>query len=167
MAGRGERCLGFGELRMDDQWLFWPEGTRQQGECFCCSGGGKYVINGNAVRRRNGFCRGVSVGIGGEILGRVVDDRTEPVRRCREADIDSQVDQAFGDVAISVVLKIVKRFAQSARVMMDCVRKYMSQLGVAGPVQMQVARVQSLPTDSRWVRREADRLTVGEPCSSN
>jgi hypothetical protein len=43
----------------------------------------------------------------------LVDDRTEPVRRCREADIDSQVDQAFGDVAISVVLKIVNWFVQA------------------------------------------------------
>ena len=94
-------------------------------------------------------------GIGGEILRRVVDDRAEPVRRCREADIDSQVDQAFGDVAISVVVKIVNWFVQSARVIMDRVGKSLSQLRVAGPVQVHVARVQSLPTDSRRVGRDS------------
>jgi hypothetical protein len=92
MAGRDKRCLGFGELRMDDQRLFWPKCARQQGECLRCSGSGKYVIDGNAVRCRDGLAGGVGVGIGSEILRRVVDDRAEPVRRCRKADIDSQVD---------------------------------------------------------------------------
>src|SRR6478672_9294065 len=134
MAGRDERSLWFSELWVDDQRLFLLEGARQQGECLRCSGSGKYVIDGNAVCCRDGFRGGVGVRIGGEIRRRVIDDRAEPVRRCRTADIDSQVDQPFGDVAISVVLKIVSRFVENSRVTMDRVRKSLSQLRVAGPV---------------------------------
>ncbi len=65
------------------------------------------MINGDAVRLSDGLGGCVRVGVGRKVLGRTVDDRREPVWRSRHADIDGKVDQPFGSVAVSVVMKIM------------------------------------------------------------
>ena len=141
MAGGNERRLGFGELWMDDQRSYSPNSTRDQRESRRSSRSGKYLIDADVVCRRDRLGRGVGIGIVGKVRGRVIDDGAEPVRWLGHADIDGQVDQALGDVAIAVVLKIMNRSEPSPRVIMNRIRESLRKLWVSSPMEVQITRV--------------------------
>src|SRR6185436_4369062 len=107
VAGREKRRLGFGELGVNDDWPLGMERTRDQSEGLGASGGGEYLIYADRVRLADRLAGCIRVRIFGQVLRRAVDNRAEPLGGSREADIDGQVDQPFGNVLVSVVVEIM------------------------------------------------------------
>src|SRR4029450_9999999 len=107
MPGRTERRLRFSELRMDDQRPFGTYCPRYQRKGLRASRRRECLINSDSVGLHNGLCGGIGAGIGSEMRDSAVDYRAEPIRRSRQSDVDGQIHQTFGDVAISVMVKIM------------------------------------------------------------
>ncbi len=103
-AGGPERGLGFGELGVDDE--------RVAGECPCDEGerlrrarhrqdhgGVDAVVGGDCVAGGGG------VRVGGEVA--VAEDlRRQPGRGGGDADVDGEVDETCGEVAVTVVQEV-------------------------------------------------------------
>ena len=115
MSGRDERSLGFGELRMDDQRPFGTKGASQQGEGFRASGSRQDLIDRDVVGLGDGLGGRVGVGVRSEVPGRAVDDRAEPIRGSGQADVDGEIHQAFGNIPVAVVVKIMNSRASGSR----------------------------------------------------
>ena len=91
VSGRNERRLGFCELRVDDQRSIGTKGASQQGEGFRPSGSRQDLIDRDVVGLGNGLGGGIGVRVRGEMQGRAIDDRAEPIWGRWEADIDGQI----------------------------------------------------------------------------
>src|SRR6478735_10189871 len=111
MTADGPSCrdqggLRLGELRVHDDRVLTGDGAGDERERLGATCGREHALRAHAVPGGHGQDRGSRVRIATEVAQRVRDDVGEPGRRCGQPDVDSQVDETRGDVAVTVVVEV-------------------------------------------------------------
>ena len=124
----------------------------------------------------DGLGGGSRVGVRGEVLDGRCDRVAEPVRRRRDADVHGEVDQPLAEFSVAVMIEVglgLLPIVLGGRdrgglpadplggEVLDGLREALRQLGVAGPVHVQVRGVQRLARVSVRLRASSTYFARG------
>ncbi len=111
VSGVPQRGLGFGELRVHDGRVPWPEGTGQQDERLRRTRGQQHLVHGPPVPRGDGGPRGRALWVGGEAGEGRGEVLAQPGGGSAGPYVDREVHQlhravAVADFGVAVVAQV-------------------------------------------------------------